>query len=39
MSITVVFLLESPVDVTEVAKVLKDAGGQKVVDDVQHGRG
>ena len=36
LSITVVFLLESPVDVTEVAQVLEGAGGQKVVDDVQH---
>ena len=39
LSITIVFLLESPVDVTEVAQVLEGAGGQKVVDDVQHGRG
>jgi hypothetical protein len=31
-------LLEPPVDVTEVAHVLEGAGGQKVVDDVQHGQ-
>ena len=38
LSITIVLLLEPPVDVTEVAQVLEGAGGQKVVDDVQHGQ-
>ena len=38
LSIAVVLLLEPPVDVTEVAKVLEGVGGQKVVDDVQHGQ-
>ena len=35
MRIAVVLLLEPPMDVTEVAKVLEGAGRQKVVDDVQ----
>jgi hypothetical protein len=36
LRIAVVLLLEPPMDVTEVAKALEGAGGQKVVDDVQH---
>ena len=36
LSIAVVLLLELPMDVTEVAKLLEGGGGQKVVHDVQH---
>ena len=35
LRIAVVLVLEPPMDVTEVAKVLEGAGRQKVVDDVQ----